>query len=483
MDDSSVSEIRGSHGIGDAVRPHVSTLVALFRAIDSLLIGFMLWFILKQADSPWLEEYTYLVFFSAVIFVFLAEAWRVYTPFYELRMRGLSFTIITAWCITMFIVLLTFHTLDLTKTMNWQVVAYWVIGMPIVLFSSHYLKIVATSGLSRRMVKGRRVAILGANPLGFRLYKAFKELSFGTKDKDIEFFYCDKPGLEGDIDADMKARLSNAKNLQACLETAQSGELDAVYITLPMRAESKIKEIIDALADTTVSVYLIPDVYDFRLLHSHFSSIRGIPALSIYDSPLRYHWVMKRILDIVLSSIFLMILLIPMVAIAIAVKVTSRGPVFFKQQRYGVGGEKIRVWKFRSMSVCEDGDKVVQAKKNDARITRVGGFLRRTSLDELPQFINVLIGTMSIVGPRPHAIAHNEYYRKQIHGYMLRHKVKPGITGLAQINGYRGETNTMEQMEGRIRYDLEYIRRWSHGLDLKIIFLTAFKVLNDKQAY
>jgi putative colanic acid biosynthesis UDP-glucose lipid carrier transferase len=174
---------------------------------------------------------------------------------------------------------------------------------------------------------------------------------------------------------------------------------------------------------------------------------------------------------------------VPMLAIALAIKLTSRGPVFFRQRRFGLNGKPIRVLKFRSMTVCEDGAQVVQATKNDARITRLGAFLRRSSLDELPQFLQVLTGEMSIVGPRPHAVAHNETYRALIKGYMLRHKVRPGITGWAQVNGYRGETDTLDKMENRIKYDLEYITEWHLGMDLRIILLTLFGSKVKQGAY
>ena len=172
-----------------------------------------------------------------------------------------------------------------------------------------------------------------------------------------------------------------------------------------------------------------------------------------------------------------------MLVIGIAVKLSSPGPVIFRQRRYGLYGEQIIVYKFRSMRVTEDGNKVTQATKDDARVTRIGAFLRRTSLDELPQFINVLQGRMSIVGPRPHAVAHNEQYRKLIKGYMLRHKVKPGITGWAQVNGLRGETETLDKMEARIRYDLDYLRRWSLWLDLWIVLCTIKVVLKRENAH
>jgi Undecaprenyl-phosphate glucose phosphotransferase len=204
----------------------------------------------------------------------------------------------------------------------------------------------------------------------------------------------------------------------------------------------------------------------------------------VYDSPFRgIKRVLKRAQDLVLGSFFFLISAPVMLLCALAIKLTSRGPVLFKQARHGEDGEEFKVLKFRSMTVMENGGDVVQAKKNDRRITRVGAFLRRTSLDELPQFLNVMMGDMSIVGPRPHAIAHNELYRTKIREYMRRHKVKPGITGWAQVNGLRGETDTLDKMVARVEHDLEYIRRWSLWLDIKIIFLTVFGRRVRQNAY
>jgi putative colanic acid biosynthesis UDP-glucose lipid carrier transferase len=264
---------------------------------------------------------------------------------------------------------------------------------------------------------------------------------------------------------------------------AREGRIDIVFITLPMRAELRTHSLIARLADTTVSVYLIPDVFNFDLLHSRLTCLQGIPALSIYDSPMVDNGWAKRMEDIILGSGLLLALALPMLIIALGVKLSSPGPVFFKQTRYGMRGERIKVWKFRSMTVCEDGDDVPQARKQDPRVTPFGAFLRRTSLDELPQLFNVLSGSMSLVGPRPHAVSHNEFYRSQIKGYMLRHKVKPGITGLAQINGFRGETETLDKMSGRIAYDLEYIRNWSLLMDIKILWMTVFKGFVGQHAY
>jgi len=214
-----------------------------------------------------------------------------------------------------------------------------------------------------------------------------------------------------------------------------------------LRAEIRINMLIQQLADSTVSVSIVPDFFTFTLIQSKWSNVQGIPIISVFDTPFNdLDGVAKRIEDLMLSMIILPLIAFPMLIIAIAIKLTSPGPAIFKQKRLGLKGEEIEVWKFRSMTVCENGDQIIQATQNDMRITPLGAFLRRTSLDELPQFLNVLQGTMSVVGPRPHAIAHNEYYRKQIQGYMLRHKVKPGITGQAQINGCRGETDTLDKM-------------------------------------
>lgn len=280
------------------------------------------------------------------------------------------------------------------------------------------------------------------------------------------------------------AELPLLGDLKELLVQARAGQVDLVYITLPMHAERRIVKLIDQLADTTASVYVVPDIFVFELFHAQWSTVGEMPVVSVFESP--FYGVnggVKRLEDVVIGSLILLLILPLMALIALGIKITSPGSVLFKQRRYGLKGEIVEVWKFRSMTVSDNGDKVVQAKKGDARITPFGAFLRRTSLDELPQFFNVLQGTMSIVGPRPHAVAHNEEYRGLIHGYMLRHKVKPGITGWAQINGWRGETDTLDKMKGRLDCDLAYVRNWSLWFDIKIIFLTVFKGFVGKNAY
>jgi putative colanic acid biosynthesis UDP-glucose lipid carrier transferase len=293
-------------------------------------------------------------------------------------------------------------------------------------------------------------------------------------------FYDDLP-VEG-LSAEQSPEL--AGDLSELLMLAHAGKIDAVYIALPMHEEQRIVDLVNRFADTTVSIYLLPDSFVFELMNTRWISLDGLPIISIFETPFYGvdGWV-KRMEDIILSSVILAVISLPMLLIALAVKLTSPGPIIFKQRRYGLKGEVVYVWKFRSMTVCEDGIDVPQAKQGDARITRLGTFLRRTSLDELPQFLNVLQGTMSVVGPRPHAVVHNEEYRRMIHGYMLRHKVKPGITGWAQVNGWRGETDTLEKMQKRIECDLYYIQEWSLWLDLKIVWLTIWRGFGGHNAY
>lgn len=261
--------------------------------------------------------------------------------------------------------------------------------------------------------------------------------------------------------------------------------IQMIYLSLPMSSHPRILKLLDDLKDTTVSIYFIPDIFMKDLIQGRMDQIDDIPVVAVCETPFTgFNGMVKRIADFCFALLVLICILPVLIAIAIGVKLSSPGPVIFKQRRYGLDGQEILVYKFRSMTVCEDGSKVTQATKNDQRVTPFGAFLRKTSLDELPQFINVLQGRMSVVGPRPHAVSHNEMYRKLIKGYMIRHKVKPGITGWAQINGLRGETETLDKMKARIDYDLDYLRNWSPKLDMYIVMKTVSVVfMGEKNAY
>jgi putative colanic acid biosynthesis UDP-glucose lipid carrier transferase len=257
-----------------------------------------------------------------------------------------------------------------------------------------------------------------------------------------------------------------------------------VFITLPLGSQPRIISLLESLQRTTASIYFVPDVFGISIIQGRLRDFNGVPVVGICETPFTgTHLLIKRISDLVLASLILLLISPVMLAVALGVKLSSPGPVIFKQRRNGLDGGEIVVYKFRSMTALDDGAEIKQATRGDARVTRFGAFIRKTSLDELPQFINVLQGSMSIVGPRPHAVAHNEMYRQLIKAYMVRHKVKPGITGWAQVNGHRGETDTIGKMQARVEYDLEYLRNWSLGLDLVIILRTIKAAFYDIKAY
>ena len=463
------------------VRFHHSKILALFRAVDSLLIVFMLWIGLNFEGLAWGNIYTAFAISTVIIFGFFAESNEVYYLWRGHSMTDLAIRLLLAWVATLLFIVLAMVIVYPFVNLSVMAMTVWLLATPPVMIAMHIGRRVILAKLRANPTEPRRVAIVGANELGMRLINSMSMMPWlGYK---VMGFYDDRAPNN---DAGRRLFGNNIKingGLDTLYQDAHDGKLDIVFIALPMRAELRMHSVIDRLADTTVSPYLIPDVFSFDLLHSRLTCLQGIPALSIYDSPLVDNGWAKRLEDLILGFGILAVLAIPMLIVAIGVKITSPGPIFFKQTRYGMGGEKIKVWKFRSMTVCEDGPNVAQAKRQDARITPYGNFLRRTSLDELPQLFNVISGSMSLVGPRPHAVAHNEFYRGQIKGYMLRHKVKPGITGLAQVNGFRGETETLDKMSGRIAYDLEYIRNWSVILDIKILWKTIFKGFVGQNAY
>jgi putative colanic acid biosysnthesis UDP-glucose lipid carrier transferase len=293
-------------------------------------------------------------------------------------------------------------------------------------------------------------------------------------------FFDDRDPARLPIDAGVKLLGS----LADLTRYVRAHNVEVIFVALPIRQVARMMQLIEELRDTTASIYYLPDIFVFDLVQARSMSIDGIPALSMCETPFfGYRAIAKRVADVLISSVALLLAAPVMIVIAILVWLSSPGPIIFRQRRYGLNGDEIIVYKFRTMTVTEDGATVVQAKKSDPRTTRVGQLLRRYSLDELPQLINVLQGPMSLVGPRPHAVAHNEMYRKLIKGYMVRHKVKPGITGLAQVNGLRGETQTVEQMEARVHYDLEYLRNWSLSLDVEILAKTVVRVFNDAKAF
>jgi putative colanic acid biosysnthesis UDP-glucose lipid carrier transferase len=387
----------------------------------------------------------------------------------------LALDIAAGWLAIVGLLLLLGWATQTLSAFDPRVILAWSLATPAALFAAHRLlpvlwpRLLAAEGLQKTAV------IAGANDLGRKLAARMQENPLlGVR---CAGFFDDRGASRIDIK-------NNLGPIARLADYVRANPVDVIYIALPMASQPRILKLLEDLRDTTVSIYFVPDIFVFDLIQARVGSIGGLPVVAVCETPFHgFNGIAKRISDIVFSFLILLLISPLMIAIAIGVKLSSPGPVLFKQRRYGLDGKRIVVYKFRSMTVAEDGDVVRQATKDDRRVTRFGALLRRTSLDELPQFINVLQGRMSVVGPRPHAVAHNELYRKLIRGYMIRHKVRPGITGLAQVNGYRGETDTVDKMKARIEYDLAYLRSWSLLLDVQIILKTIVVVLQKQNAY
>ena len=402
----------------------------------------------------------------------------ILVPWSSFHLTRLIRGIVAGWAIVAAILLFLGYATQLTVHFEQQIILTWFAVTPLVLLAGTKI---ARALVRRAVVTGtlaRTAIVVGANELGRELASRLRrDLYSGIS---VRGFFDDRARARlGTLDpGEILGQVTDAP------EFVRRNGIDCVYIALPIAAQPRIINLIKALRDSTASVYFVPHLFVFDLIQARVDAVNGIPVVSVCETPMfGVNAVVKRVFDLVMASLILLVLWPLMLAIALAVKVTSPGPAIFKQRRYGLGGEEIMVYKFRTMTVQEDGDRVVQAQKGDKRLTSIGAFLRRTSLDELPQFLNVIAGSMSIVGPRPHAVAHNEQYRTLIDGYMIRHKVKPGITGWAQVNGFRGETETVDKMRKRVEHDLDYLRNWSVSLDLWIMVKTLITVWKDRNAY
>jgi putative colanic acid biosynthesis UDP-glucose lipid carrier transferase len=393
------------------------------------------------------------------------------------RMLAYARDTVFGWCITIAVLLFLGSASGLAYYYDQRVLLSWFIATPVTLLVSH-IAVRRAAGKPDKDSEVRSVVVIGANAVGIKFA--------GICDKHPNLFMHMHGFFDDRIDDRHPPNLRHPMlgKMSDIAAYVRAQNIKMIFISQPISAQPRIRKLLDELQDTTASVYFLPDIYIFDLMQARFDNVGGMPVIAIQETPfMGLNSMIKRSSDIVFGSVILLMLVPVMIAIAVAVRATSPGPVIFRQRRYGLYGEEIIVYKFRSMTVTDDGKTIVQASKNDQRVTPIGAFLRRSSLDELPQFVNVLQGRMSIVGPRPHAVAHNEQYRKLIKGYMLRHKVKPGITGWAQVNGLRGETQTLDKMEARIQYDLDYLRNWSLWLDLWIILKTVKVVLTRENAH
>jgi putative colanic acid biosysnthesis UDP-glucose lipid carrier transferase len=385
--------------------------------------------------------------------------------------------VVFSWFLTISVIITlgvgtgSLHLFDTTALLEWAVIT------PVILILAHFI---SPRVLNRVLILRQKIRtiVVGITPLASQLNANLKLENFDGIDV-IGYFDDRKPER-------LSSELSSMRrgNLEDIHEFVSSHSVERIMITLPMANSPRVLKLLEALRDTTASVYFVPDFFMKDLIQARMDRIAGLPVLAVCESP--FHGIdgsIKRLSDI-LVSIFAIVILSPIFLLtAIAIKLSSKGPIIFKQRRYGLDGKDIEVWKFRSMKVLENGANVIQAKRDDDRVTAVGRFIRKTSIDELPQFFNVLQGRMSVVGPRPHAVAHNEMYRTLVKGYMVRHKVRPGITGLAQVSGARGETTEVSDMEKRIEFDLQYLRDWSLHLDFRIMVRTLKVFFYDPKAF
>jgi putative colanic acid biosynthesis UDP-glucose lipid carrier transferase len=457
---------------------HQATVRLVQRAADPLIAAAGIWVIAGAYHVPFVRQYQALVIIATLLVGVVFRGAEVYRPWRVAPIGEEIQRICLAWTLVAGLLLSLAYATKTGDLFSRRVVLTWLLATPAAISAFHLAVRVVLRYVRSRGRNTRTYVVVGGGDLARRIHEQISGQPW--LGMQAQGYFDDRVEPRGEEPLPLP-RLGAIDDVAGFVrETAT----DFVYVALPTAAMPRVRDVIDLLSDSTASVYLIPDIFTFQLLNARVESLNGLPVIALRDTP--FHgvegWV-KRMEDVVLASAILVLVSPLLAAIALAVRLTSPGPVIFKQRRYGLDGREIRVYKFRTMSVCEDGDRVAQATRADGRVTRVGAFLRRTSLDELPQFVNVLQGKMSIVGPRPHAVAHNEQYRRKIRGYMLRHKVRPGITGLAQVNGMRGETDTLEKMEKRVEYDLAYIESWSLELDLRIIGRMIVNGFTGKNAY
>jgi putative colanic acid biosynthesis UDP-glucose lipid carrier transferase len=460
-----------------SIRPTRSITPVLNHLADSLWLCAGLSGVQWLIGQPINSSTTIACLIGCILMFAIGEVFGIYRPSRG-RSANEEVTLCTlAWTTTFVAMILVGVFTKQIDSFARSTIALWYIIGGLMLLTSHMSIRALIEWLGKNGYGVRRTAIVGANRLGYDIAKnAMQSADSGIK---IIGLYDDRNAerrLADDVDLP-----PFCGNIDLLLEKVRSNEIDTVLIALPMRAEKRIQTLLDQLGNSTASVYIVPDFFVFELLHSRWTHVGGLPVVSVFESPMYGvdGWI-KRLLDLSASVVGCILVSPVLIVCALLVRLSSPGPVFFRQKRYGLDGKEILVWKFRSMYTCDNGPVVKQATKNDPRVTPIGRILRRTSLDELPQLFNVIEGSMSLVGPRPHANAHNEHFRKLIRGYMMRHKVKPGITGLAQVEGSRGETDTIEKMEARLALDHRYIREWSLWFDIKILFKTIFVVVKNE---
>ncbi|HEU5135140.1 MAG TPA: undecaprenyl-phosphate glucose phosphotransferase [Steroidobacteraceae bacterium] len=452
-------------------------LLWLLEALPAVLAGVMFYPLTQIYDVEFDRPFLVLSILAATFTLAILPARSPTRQIISGRLE-LATNLLMRWALMVAALLAVGYVTQFSEDFSRRVVVTWVLVTPVLLVMLSLILQSVTRALLRDAAQARRAVIVGCTQASVELAKRLAlHVELGIS---VAGFFDDR-GSDRLGCAKHAQLLGRFEDVAAFVNTRN---IDVIFIALAPGQVGRVRELVHELGDTTASIYFLPDVSGFDSIQQRASEILGMPVVAMCETPFHgYRGLIKRLMDVTIAATALVVLSPLLLAIAIAVKRGSPGPVLFRQRRYGLDGREINVYKFRSMTVCENGGKVTQASRNDMRVTPIGKHLRRWSLDELPQLINVLQGTMSVVGPRPHAVAHNEEYRKLIKRYMVRHKVLPGITGLAQVRGCRGETARVEHMEARVLFDLEYMRRWSPMLDIEIILATAVAVIKTENAY
>jgi len=452
-------------------------LLWLLDALPAVMAGVMFYPLTRMYDVEFDRPFLVLSILAATFTLAILPSRSPTRQVISGRLE-LATNLLLRWAVLVAALLALGYVTKFSESFSRRVVVSWVLLTPVLLVILSLLLQGITRALLRDAAQSRRAIIVGCTQASMELSKRLAlhvELGISVAgffdDRGSDRLGCSKQ-------AQLLGRFEDVSSF------VNSRNIDVIFVALAPGHVARVRELVHDLGDTTASIYFLPDVSGFDCIQQRASEMLGMPVVAMCETPFHgYRGLIKRLMDVTIAVGALIVLSPLLIGVAIAVKRGSPGPVLFRQRRYGLDGREINVFKFRTMTVCENGDRVTQASRNDLRVTPIGKHLRRWSIDELPQLLNVLQGTMSIVGPRPHAVAHNEEYRKLIKRYMVRHKVLPGITGLAQVRGCRGETSRVEHMEARVLFDLEYMRRWSPMLDLEIILATAVAVIRTDNAY
>ncbi len=422
--------------------------------------------------------HTVLLYFCSFVATLVLMRFDVYVSWRGRSMPELLLRLALSWGLALLVGIVFGFLIHQVGALSRLWMSYWFAVGLVLLVCSRALAYSVLRYLRKNGLNNKNVIIVGYGAVGREMHRRARQQGWtGYEVKAVQadaadFAVLAEPGI---------ARLPELVDVPLF---ASAHQIHEIWITLPMSASSQLRNLQYLLRNALVDIRWIPDTMSMHILSSRMVDFLGFPAVEL-NRPISsgMRGMFKAGFDRAFALVVLVLLAPLFGVIGAAIKLSSPGPVFFCQPRLGLNGKQFKVYKFRSMKVHQERHGLTQATQNDPRLFRLGHFLRRTSLDELPQFINVLLGDMSVVGPRPHALQHNEMYKDLLELYMLRHRVKPGITGWAQIHGYRGETDTVDKMAARVKFDLYYIQHWSLLMDLRIIAWTALRGWTGKNAY